>query len=107
MHYILYGGHGLCMGWWGVTDGRRGMMAIVETPEMRLGPRPRLNGLLCVWPALGAAEGLFGPAAADALCFFDDGGYVAMAKRYREHAQEIGLFKTSSRNGPRTRTSTG
>ena len=24
MHYILYGGHGLCMGWWGVTDGRRG-----------------------------------------------------------------------------------
>jgi hypothetical protein len=29
MHYILYGGHGLCMAWWGVTDGKAGLMAIV------------------------------------------------------------------------------
>ena len=26
--------------------------------------------------------------------FFDDGGYVAMAKRYRVHAREVGLLKT-------------
>ena len=30
---IAYGGHGICMAFWGVTDGRQGYMAILETPD--------------------------------------------------------------------------
>ena len=32
--------------------------------------------------------------------FFDHGGHVAMAKRYRAYAQQIGLFKTLARKAP-------
>ena len=67
MHYILYGGHGLCMPWWGVTDGRKGLMAIVETPDDASISVPRVDGLLCQSPALGRAEGPVRPAAADPL----------------------------------------
>ncbi len=30
-YHYFYGGHGLCMAWYGQTDGRRGVMTIVET----------------------------------------------------------------------------
>ncbi len=33
MQYHLFGGHGLCMGFWGCTDLQSGLMAIVETPD--------------------------------------------------------------------------
>ena len=49
MWYHLYGGHGLCMPWWGTTDGKAGVMALVETPNdaaVRIprGRRPALPG---------------------------------------------------------------
>ena len=46
MNYYLYGGHGLCMGWYGVTDGAAGMMALVETPDDAAVRIPRQAGLL-------------------------------------------------------------
>ncbi len=94
MHYILYGGHGLCMAWWGVTDGRRGVMAIVETADDASVLAPRQDGRLCLAPLWDAEKGQFGPARRMRYVFLDDGGYVAMAKRYRTHAQAVGLFKT-------------
>ncbi len=30
---IAYGGHGICMGFWGVTDGEAAQMAIIETSD--------------------------------------------------------------------------
>jgi hypothetical protein len=94
MQYILYGGHGLCMPWWGVTDGEHGMMAIVETADDASVRVPRLDGRLCLAPLWDPQKGLFGPIRRIRYIFLDRGGYVAMAKRYREHAKATGLLKT-------------
>ncbi|MBL7223859.1 MAG: carbohydrate binding domain-containing protein, partial [Candidatus Brocadiae bacterium] len=94
MHYYLYGGHGLCMPWWGATDGDRGVMAIVETADDAAVRVPRLDGLLCLAPQWQPQKGRFGPARVIRYAFFDKGGYVAMAKRYRAHAKATGLLKT-------------
>lgn len=94
MHYILYGGHGLCMAWWGVVDGQAGLMAIVETPDDASVGVPRSEGKLCLAPLWEPQKGRFGPTRRIRYIFFDSGGYVAMAKRYREYARATGLLKT-------------
>jgi hypothetical protein len=94
MHYHTYGGHGLCMGWWGQTDGRRAVLAIVETPDDAGVRLPREDGLLRLQPEWVPQRGQFGPQRRLRYVFLDDGGYVAMCKRYRRYAQEIGLLKT-------------
>ncbi|HUT92807.1 MAG TPA: glycoside hydrolase [Thermoguttaceae bacterium] len=94
MHSYLYGGHGLCMGWWGVTDGDRGLMAVVETPDDAAVRVPRVDGLLCLAPEWVPQKREFGPLRRIRYVFFDAGGYVAMCKRYREHSKNVGLFKT-------------
>jgi hypothetical protein len=94
MHYILYGGHGLCMAWYGATDGRRGLMTLVETPDDASVRVPRREGLLCLTPEWEPQKGRFGPARKLRYVLFDDGGYVAMCKRYRAYAKQIGLLKT-------------
>ncbi len=83
MHYILYGGHGLCMAWYGVTDGREGLMTLVETPDDASVQVARLDGRLCLAPQWQAQRGQFGPARRLRYVLFDQGGYVAMCKRYR------------------------
>ncbi len=94
MEYHLFGGHGLCMAWWGITDGRQGLMAIVETPDDAVVSIPKRDGLLCLAPRWLPQKGMFGPARRLRFVVLDDGGYVAMCKRYRKHAQATGLFKT-------------
>ena len=94
MHYHLYGGHGLCMPWYGATDGERGWMALVETPDDAAVDIPRRDGLLRLAPEWQAQRGEFGADRTLRYVFFDRGGYVAMAKRYRAHAQATGLFRT-------------
>ena len=94
MRYHLYGGHGLCMPWYGVTDGERGVMAIVETADDAAVRVPRLDGLLCLAPEWQAQKGQFGPDRVIRYVFLDKGGYVAMAKRYRAYARQTGLFRT-------------
>lgn len=94
MTLIAYGGHGICMAFWGVTDGTRGHMAIIETPDdaaIRIG---RHAGRLDIAPQWEAQRGEFGYARRLRYVFFDQGGHVAMAKRYRAYAQQIGRFKT-------------
>ena len=94
MSYHLYGGHGLCMPWWGATDGKTGVMALVETPNDAAVRIPRVDGLLCLAPEWQAEKQQFGPTRRLRYAFFDQGGYVAMAKRYRHYAKDTGLFKT-------------
>ena len=91
---VAYGGHGICMAFWGATDGARGHMAILETPDDATIRIDRHEGLLDITPQWDAQRGQFGYPRRLRYVFFDRGGHVAMAKRYRAHAQKIGLFKT-------------
>lgn len=94
IHLIAYGGHGICMAFYGVTDGERGQMAIFETPDDAILRVERLAGKLVNVPQWEPQCGQFGYARKLRYVFFEKGGHVAMAKRYRAYAQQIGLFKT-------------
>ncbi len=94
MHYCLYGGHGLCMGWYGVTDGHRALLYLVETPDDAAVRVSRIDDCLCQLPEWRPQRKQFGPPRRLRYVLFDDGGYVAMCKRYRAYAQQVGLLKT-------------
>jgi hypothetical protein len=91
---VAYGGHGICMGFFGATDGTRGWMGILQTPDDALLQLGRTDGLN--WAALNwqPQRGQFGYQRQVRYVFFDQGGHVPMAKRYRQYAKEIGRFKT-------------
>lgn len=91
---IAYGGHGICMGFWGVTDGQGGQMAIIETPDDAAIAMRRVNGRLVIAPEWDPQKRAWGYARRLRYVFFDQGAHVAMAKRYRAYAKEAGLFKT-------------
>lgn len=91
---IAYGGHGICMPFWGVTDGKTGHMAIIETPDDASIRIERLNGNLCIAPEWDSQKGVFGYPRRLRFVFFEDGGHVAICKRYRSYAQNTGLLKT-------------
>ena len=91
---IAYGGHGICMAFWGVTDERQGYEAIIETPDDAAIALQREDQRLVVAPELDPQKGEFGYARQLRYVFFERGGYVAMAKRYRQYAQKKGLLKT-------------
>jgi hypothetical protein len=84
------------MAFWGCTDDRtsRGYGAILETPDDAAIRLRRVNGLLSVQPEWDPERGRFGYARQLRYVFFDHGGHVAIAKRYREHARAKGLLKT-------------
>ncbi|HIE27223.1 TPA: hypothetical protein EYP66_08050 [Candidatus Poribacteria bacterium] len=107
MRLIAYGGHGICMAFWGVTDGEQGYMAIIETPDDAAIRIDRLDGKLCIAPEWDSQKGKFGYDSP--LCkggqgdfytrrlryiFLDKGGHVAICKRYRAYSKKIGVFKT-------------
>jgi hypothetical protein len=94
MHYYLYGGHGLSMGWYGLTDGQAGLMTLVETPDDAAVAVPRHEGRLQAAPQWEPQRGQFGPPRRMRYVLFDEGGYVAMCKRYRDYSRQIGLLKT-------------
>jgi len=91
---IAYGGHGICMPFWGATDGQRGYMAVLETPDDGAIQIARSDGKLYVAPEWDAQMGKFGYPRKLRYVFFDTGGHVAMCKRYRAYAREAGLLKT-------------
>jgi len=94
MYYHLYGGHGLCMGWYGITDGAAGVQTIVETPDDAAVNIPRRAGRLCLEPLWVPQRGALGTPRRLRYVLTPEGGYVAMCKRYRARAQQTGLFKT-------------
>jgi len=91
---IAYGGHGICMAFWGVTDGRQGHMAIIETPDDAVIHMQRADGKLYIAPKWESQKGNFGYARKMRYVFYDEGGHVAMCKRYRQYAKQIGKLKT-------------
>ncbi len=91
---IAYGGHGICMPFWGATDGQRGYMAILSTPDDASISITRVDSRLCIAPEWDAQMGRFGYARKLRYVFFDKGGHVAICKRYRAYAKEAGLLKT-------------
>jgi len=91
---VAYGGHGICMPFWGVTDGEKGHAAILETPDDASIRIERANGNLCVTPLWQAQKGQFGYERRIRYIFFETGGHTAICKRYRQYAIETGLFKT-------------
>lgn len=98
MSLITYGGHGVCMSFFGVQDDATGAghMAIFETPDDAAVAveRDRETKLLTVNPSWHDQKREFGYPRKVRYVFFDRGGYVAMAKRYRAYAKEIGKFKS-------------
>jgi hypothetical protein len=94
MRLPAYSGHGLCMAFYGDTDGGSGYMNIIETPDDAAVRLMRHDGKLNLAPEWDAQRGQFGYTRRLRYVFFDQGGHVAMAKRYREYAKQIGLFKT-------------
>ena len=91
-------GHWLSMHFFGVAEDQSGagMMAIVETPDdatmeiYRLGERK-------LWSAGAGWLGEFkkwGYPRRVRHVFFEKGGHVAMAKRFREYARSCGWLKT-------------
>lgn len=91
---IAYGGHGICMAFWGVTDGAAGHMAIIETPDDAAIRMQRVSGKLVVAPEWDPQQGTIGYARRLRYVFLESGGHVAMAKRYRAHAVATGLVRT-------------
>ncbi|MFB0555906.1 MAG: glycoside hydrolase [Phycisphaerae bacterium] len=91
---VAYGGHGICMPFWGVTDGRQGHMAIIETPDDASIRIQRTDEKLCIEPEWDSQKGQFGYTRRLRYVFFDKGGHVAICKRYRSYAQKAGLLKT-------------
>jgi len=94
MNLVAYGGNGICMAFWGVTNGQSGEMAILETPDDALIRIDRADGRLFIAPEWQAQKERFGYSRRIRYIFHDQGGYVAMAKRYRAYAQQTGLLKT-------------
>ncbi|MCY3023368.1 MAG: carbohydrate binding domain-containing protein [Planctomycetota bacterium] len=94
---VTYGGHGICMPWFGAVDPQSGagVMALFETPDDAHIEITRQPGTgLFIRPVWEASRGQLAYARKITYAFFDKGGYVAQAKRYREHAKKTGLFKT-------------
>jgi hypothetical protein len=94
---VAYGGHGMCMAFWGVTDGACGHMAILETADDASIAIRRHAGNLCVAPHWDAQKGSFGYTRRLRYAFFDRGGHVAFCKRYRTYAEAAGRLKTLAR----------
>ncbi len=67
MRLVGYGGHGICMAFWGVTDGEAGQMAIFETPDDAAINIVRSGGLLHVRCEWDAQKGRFGYRAPGTL----------------------------------------
>ncbi|HET6559087.1 MAG TPA: glycoside hydrolase [Prolixibacteraceae bacterium] len=79
-------GGGLSMAWMGMTDKQfnTGYMAILDTPFDATMHTKRQNGLVSFEPLWMPSLEKFGYTRKVTYHFFDKGGYVAQAKKYRE-----------------------
>ncbi len=81
------------MSWWGFQKGRSAMMVIVESPDDAAYQFEHpAGGPTVIGPRWLATLGKFGYPRTARMCFFEDGNYVTLAKRYRRYAMETGLF---------------
>ena len=92
---IGYGGHGICMSFWGQIEDATGtgMMTILETPDdVFLDVAPNKSGLLQVAAIWEPSRKEFRYPRQLRYIFLDEGGHVAICKRYRQYAKDTGLF---------------
>ncbi|MGC8830867.1 MAG: glycoside hydrolase [Verrucomicrobiia bacterium] len=94
MRLVAYGGHGICMGFWGVSDGKMAQMTIIETPDDASIQINRFDGKLAIYPIWEPQKGDFGYPRKLQYLFFDKGDHVRICKQYREYSKQVGLFKT-------------
>lgn len=94
---LWYSGYKTTMGWSGITDLRSGYMILPTTPAdagLRIRPTSaddsELLSLHMVWVG---QKGKWGYPRRVTYRFFDEGGYVAMAQRYRRWAEDRGYVK--------------
>lgn len=81
------------MSWWGFQQGQSAMMAIVETPDDAAYQFSHpAGGPTVIGPRWRASLGKLGYVRTARMCFFPEGNYVDLAKRYRRYAIETGLF---------------
>ncbi len=81
------------MSWWGFQRSRAAMMVIVETPDDAAYQfKHPAGGPTVIGPRWRASLGRFRYPRSARMAFFDTGNYVDMAKRYRRHAIDSGLF---------------
>lgn len=84
----FFSGGGVCMPWMGVVDKdlNAGHMVILETPyDARISVERQQNGLLAFAPIWYPTMQQWGYSRKMTYHFFDQGGYVAQAKRYRDY----------------------
>ena len=106
---VTYGGHGICMAFWGVMEDvfktpdnapESAYMAIYETPDdARLEVRPfntNETGLLSAGAVWESQKDSLGIARKLRYIFFDGSdnvqAHVAICKRYREYVKQTGLW---------------
>ncbi len=95
--FALHCGWKMSMPWCGLCRGENGpgAMTIIETPDDACLMMNRASsGRLEVRPVWFASRGDFSYTRTLRYVFTTAGGYVSQAKRYRQHAQETGLFKS-------------
>jgi Family of unknown function (DUF5696) len=81
------------MSWWGFQKGRTGMMLIVDTPDDASYQFSHpAGGPTVIGPRWRSQLGRFGYLRSARMSFIDDGNYVDMAKIYRRHVMDTGLF---------------
>ncbi|HUB68121.1 MAG TPA: DUF5696 domain-containing protein [Candidatus Methylacidiphilales bacterium] len=81
------------MSWWGFQKGKSAMMVIVETPDDAAYQFDHpAGGPTVIGPRWRATLGKFGYMRTARMCFFENGNYVTMAKRYRQYVMDTGLF---------------
>jgi hypothetical protein len=81
------------MSWWGFQKGKSAMMVIVETPDDAAYQFSHpAGGPTVIGPRWLATLGKFGYLRTARMCFFDEGNYVTLAKRYRRYVMDTGLF---------------
>lgn len=85
------------MSWWGQQRGKSAVMTIVETPDDAAYQFDHpAGGPTVIGPRWRAQLGRFGYPRSLRMCFFANGNYVDMAKRYRRHVIDAGQFVSLS-----------
>jgi len=91
------------MSWWGFQKGKSAMMVIVETPDDAAYQFEHpAGGPTVIGPRWLETLGRFGYRRSCRFCFFDEGNYVTLAKRYRRYVMDTGLFVSLKEKMART-----
>jgi hypothetical protein len=81
------------MSWWGFQKGSAAMMLIVETSaDVGYKFDHPAGGPTVIGPRWRASLGKFRYPRTVRMVFFEDGNYVTLAKRYRQHVMDTGQF---------------